>query len=120
MEIADLTTPQIVVLYNSRAEIPVKKFTDRASAEKRLAALMAEKKLTLGTDGKLVGNGEIPPADAKIITVLVQGNPKRWGTPSHVRFAPYKDGMSTDEFLSAGGIKADLRWDAKHGFIQIG
>ena len=39
----------------------------------------------------------------------------RWRIPKS-----YKPGMTVAEFLKAGGWRADLRWDAKQGFIAVG
>ena len=46
-------------------------------------------------------------------------NPKRAGSKSAERFALYKDGMTTKEFLDAGGTSADLSYDVSKGFIEI-
>ena len=46
-------------------------------------------------------------------------NPKRAGSKSADRFALYKDGMTTKEFLEAGGTSADLSYDNAKGFIEI-
>lgn len=47
MEIQTLTTSQIVALFNSVSEKPVMKFASRAVAEKRFAALLAEKNVMI-------------------------------------------------------------------------
>lgn len=57
-------------------------------------------------------------ADAKI-KVLAKENPKREGSRAHERFALYKDGMTVGAFLEKGGSLGDLRYDTKHGFVQI-
>jgi hypothetical protein len=54
------------------------------------------------------------------ISVLVNGNPKKVGTPSHARFETYFAGDTVGDFIKAGGTRADLRWDIKHKFIKIG
>lgn len=46
-------------------------------------------------------------------------NPKRAGTASATRFAFYKNGMTVDKFLEAGGDPSDLRNDANKKFISI-
>lgn len=53
------------------------------------------------------------------IALLVKENPKRKGSASHKRFALYRNGMTTDAFLKAGGTRSDLRWDTAHKFIAI-
>ncbi len=54
--------------------------------------------------------------DAKI-KVLAAENPKRGGAAE--RFALYKNGMTVDEYLTAGGKRADVNWDVKMGFIEV-
>lgn len=41
MNISTATTAELVAFYNQRADKPVKKFADRKTAERRVAALMA-------------------------------------------------------------------------------
>ncbi len=53
------------------------------------------------------------------IKVLAKENPKRVGSASRERFSLYRNGMSVTEFLKAGGSRADIRWDIKHGFIEV-
>ena len=55
----------------------------------------------------------------EIIIVLVKDNPKRPGSASFDRFALYKQGMTVDEYLKAGGQRSDLRWDSDRNFIKI-
>lgn len=58
------------------------------------------------------------PRDKKI-TLVSEKNPKREGSKSHKRFALYKTGMTVGEFVDAGGLFADLAWDAERGFVTI-
>lgn len=46
-------------------------------------------------------------------------NPKKVGSKSFDTFAKYKDEMTVDDFVKAGGSKADIAWDSKKGFISI-
>lgn len=58
-------------------------------------------------------------AHHQVITVLVDGNPKRpWGA-AYRRFDLYWTGMTVGEFLEAGGTRADLWYDQDHGFIRV-
>jgi hypothetical protein len=52
-----------------------------------------------------------------VITVLVSENPKR-GKSAEV-FANYRNGITVEEFVKAGGSTGDVRWDIAHGFISI-
>ena len=60
---------------------------------------------------KAPGNG--------VIKVLSAKNPKRVGSAACARFDLYKPNMTVAQFLKAGGIRPDLLWDEKQGFIQI-
>lgn len=137
-----LKTATIVTLYNAHAAKPVKKFLDRATAERRMEALMKEQNLVLALDGqntpyltdavdptedtaapaaKTGGKrGPAPQyADASRIKLLVDKNPKREGTAAHGRFSLYVSGSTVGSFLESGGTRADLSWDVAHGFISI-
>ena len=59
------------------------------------------------------------PLDA-VIKVLVEKNPKRATSAAGKRFDLYKPGMTVAQFLLSGGWRADLVWDAKQGFIEVG
>lgn len=56
-----------------------------------------------------------------IISLKVEGNPKRPGSKAHGVFAQYADGMTVQAFLDAVGDAAtpNLVYDAAHGFIAI-
>jgi hypothetical protein len=56
-----------------------------------------------------------------IISLKVEGNPKRPGSKAHDAFAQYVDGMTVQQFLDAVGQAAtpNLVYDAAHGFIAI-
>lgn len=56
-----------------------------------------------------------------IISLKVEGNPKRPGSKAHAVFAQYTDGMTVQAFLDAVGDAAtpNLVYDAAHGFISI-
>ncbi len=59
-------------------------------------------------------------ADGDVIRVCVAKNPKRPTSAAGQRFELYKPGMTVAEFLAAGGWRADLHWDLKQGFIEVG
>jgi hypothetical protein len=52
------------------------------------------------------------------ITLLVSSNPKKPGTNAWRRFNLYRDGMTPDQFLNAGGKRSDLRNDEEKGYIR--
>ena len=91
---------------------------------------MAEKKAE--ASGKSAGQGEAlkkAAAEKKakreqedantVIRLLVKENPKRG--ESKKRFELYKDGMTVAAFLTAGGRRADLKWDTdtKRNYIKL-
>lgn len=57
--------------------------------------------------------------DIRKITLLEKANPKREGTASFERYALYKTGMTVDAYVGAGGVKADIAYDEKKGFIKV-
>jgi hypothetical protein len=60
-------------------------------------------------------------AETALITVLVEGNPKREGSQSHLDFAQYHTGMTVGAFCDLIGKRGTphLVYDAAHGFISI-
>jgi hypothetical protein len=56
--------------------------------------------------------------DAKI-TVLSAENPKRVGSRAHRDWEQYQTGMTVLEVLQKDVIRADLIYNASHGFISI-
>ena len=60
---------------------------------------------------------KLPKVELATITLLVAENPKRG--KSRARFNLYRSGMTTHEFVLAGGYSADIAWDVKRGFIKL-
>lgn len=60
-------------------------------------------------------------ADTSTISITTEEgkNPKREGTPSHERFALYKDGMTVKQAKEAGVRAADISYDSEKGFISL-
>lgn len=50
---------------------------------------------------------------------LVAGNVKRPGSASHARAASYWGVKDVSEYVAKGGTRADLNWDADHGFVVV-
>lgn len=62
--------------------------------------------------------GRKPTIDGSAkITVIAKENPKRAAAAE--RFALYKNGMTVDAYIEAGGTRADVNWDVKSGFISV-
>lgn len=65
-------------------------------------------------------SGRGPRADARVISVKIDKNPKREGTAAFNRFELYRDGMTVDQFIAAGGSRIDVSYDVKKGYIELG
>jgi len=64
------------------------------------------------------GRGRAPNiAGTAKIKLLTKENPKRAAAAE--RFALYKNGMTVDEYISAGGKRADVNWDVGQSFIEV-
>lgn len=53
------------------------------------------------------------------INILASENPKRKNSASFDRFALYKNGITVDAYVSAGGRRIDIGWDVKRNFISL-
>lgn len=138
---AKFTLTQLATIYNNVAEHPIKKFADRATAEKRTLAALAAAGKQLVDDGQGGWKiAEIKAAAAKsepgrvsvafpegfVITVNVKDNPKKAGTAAAARFALYKTGMTVGEYRAA--VKAafpgfdclrDVRFDTEREYVTV-
>lgn len=98
-----------------KAATPAKKATDKPAAKKtpdkpaKKAAPAVEDVGTRGRKPNIDGSAKIK--------VLVKENPKR--AAAATRFALYKNGMTVDEYIAAGGTRADVNWDVKMQFIEV-
>lgn len=61
-------------------------------------------------------NGPKVAGDAKI-TLLRKDNPKRGASAD--RYKLYKSGMTVDDYVKAGGFRADIAWDMEREFIKV-
>jgi hypothetical protein len=55
--------------------------------------------------------------DATINVIMTDRNPKRAAAKD--RFALYRSGMTVAEYLTVGGKKSDVAFDAKKGYITL-
>ena len=46
-------------------------------------------------------------------------NPKRVGSKAHERYSDYESATTIGEYLEAGGLKADLRFDHNKGYLEL-
>jgi len=61
-------------------------------------------------------NGKLVNEDCKI---KVGENKKRVGSKAWLRYNAYADSKTVGEYLTSGGLREDLRWDDKKGFLQL-
>lgn len=88
-----------------------------------------EKKKGPGSTGpKIMRDGKRKFDGDDVITFLTDpegrkygpdNNPKRTGSKAHASFALYRDGMTVDDFLKAGGPYTDIVWDEGKSFIAV-
>lgn len=55
--------------------------------------------------------------DRKVVAMV--SNPKKPGTMAHARYALYRVGATVDELLAEGLLREDIRYDTKHGFVEL-
>lgn len=116
-DLTNLSTKELVELFNKYSDKPVKKFADRATALKRTAAVLPKKSEPKNKAPKGEAQAETMAANrARKITILVEGNPKR-GTAAE-RYNLYKNGMTVGKYIELGGQLRDVTWDAKQGWIS--
>ena len=106
-------TSELVAFYNAHSGKPaIKKFADRATAEKRVAALLetlAPVKASLAE--------RVEANRARVITVVVPVEETGKRSLAKKRYAMYKDGMTVGEYLKVGGKLRDVAYDLRVGFI---
>ena len=61
-------------------------------------------------------NGKLVNEECKI---KVGENKKRVGSKAWLRYNNYMDSKSVGEYISNGGLREDLRWDDKKGFVEL-
>ena len=139
-----LSTATLVALHNIiRPEKPIKKFADRATANKRMfpalevlagkpieggtstVAPKAKKTAARKTTGEKTekstngGAGRASVYTGKVITKLVDENPRREGTAGHTSFGVIKNGMTYEQYIAKGGRRKDLAWDEAHKYVKV-
>ncbi len=116
-DLSNLSSKELVELFNKYSDKPVKKFADRATALKRTAAVLPKKSEPKNKAPKGEAQAETMAANrARKITILVEGNPKR-GTAAE-RYNLYKNNMTVGKYIELGGQLRDVTWDAKQGWIS--
>lgn len=144
IDIKASSASELVKFYNANSgSKPIKKFSDRATAEKRVAELItAHNELAGGSSKDTVvkkavkaaakeaksessedgSRGRSSAAEGKRIHKVGEfksTNPRREGTHGFRSWEAIKDGMSYDEFIEAGGRNRDLMHDVNLGRIEL-
>ncbi len=138
--VARLSTVELLIVYNTFADSPIKKFRDRATAENRTAKLMEEKEIksldeldpvlfgpktteklkSLPKNFKTSGPvGKRSKFSGKRLFKLVKENPRRKGSCGYTSFNLIRDDMTYEEYRMLGGRSNDLQWDINHGYVAI-
>lgn len=94
------------------SEAPKKAKATAAPAKKAAAKPAKKVEAEAGTRGR-----QPNVAGTAKIKILVKDNPKRAAAAE--RYALYKNGMTVDEYIAAGGKRADINWDVLQGFIEV-
>jgi hypothetical protein len=144
MTMSKSTTAELIEQYNFAAaklgRDVVKRFADRATAEKRTAAILAElaaAKVAKVAAAKVAsapkksapakvsaggGIGAVSAFAGRKLFPAVATNPRR---PDSFGFRSLalifaKPGLTYEQFIAAGGRGVDLRWDVSHGNAKVG
>jgi len=60
-----------------------------------------------------------PPKNDNRVISGVKPNPKKPSSAAYQRYQHYKDGMTVQEFIAAGGTPGDVKYDVSKGFITL-
>lgn len=88
----------------------------KKSASKKTASKKTAEKKTAAKRGRPSKREQL---GQQIISVVAKENPKREGTRAFKQFSLYKDGMTVEDFIKAGGRPSALRYDTEKGFIKL-
>lgn len=93
----------------------------KAAKEKKTkpAGKMPDKPTKGGKAAKEASEPKSSGPDKRKIKLLTKENPKREGSASYERFEHYRKAKTVQDFLDAGGTRADLKHDEAAGHIEI-
>lgn len=121
-----LTWGLMIKIYNVVQDGPaIKRFETTAIGCRRLWSLLMSKVERVAlNDAKagetvkvVVGKTKVKAQLTQKIRLLVKENPKKPASEAWKIFALYRDGMTVEEFIKAGG--KHLKWDIDHGFVKL-
>ena len=125
-KIATTAKPTFGAPVNNPAEKPAKaaKATPAEKPAKAAKVAPAEKpakaaKVAPAEKPAKAASGKISVFSDKKIKLLTKDNPKRTGSSAYTRFELYRTAKTVEEFISAGGSLADVKYDSDHGYIQL-
>jgi hypothetical protein len=131
------STADLVKFYNEHSgSKPIVKFSDRTTAERRVAELIKAHNELSGptskeTKTKKMTEAPIAPTTekstrgrtsslaGKTIVKLSAENPRREGTNGWKSWNLITEGMTYEQYVAAGGRRVDLAWDLKAGHIEL-
>ena len=141
-DLSQVPTSVLVTLHNIiRPEKPVKKFSDRATAEKRMQGVLevlakpgeapaadasqendsmaskTKKSRARTTEGASAGRPSI--FAGKIIRKVESKNPRKEGTKGFESWNVLKGGMTYEQYVAAGGRRQDLAWDLERNWVKL-
>lgn len=141
INISSSTTAELVKFYNDNSgSKAIVKFSDRATAERRVAELIKAHNELAGptskeTKTKKMTEAPIAPSApktkksnargrtsslaGKTLVKLSAENPRREGTNGWKSWNLISEGMTYEQFIAAGGRRVDLAWDLKAGHLEL-
>jgi hypothetical protein len=103
----------------SKIEEGIAKAKEKAQKADPKKAIEKAKKIVEKVAAKSEGGVKAAKhGDDQKLVLLVKENPKRGASAD--RYELYRKAKTVGDYLAAGGLRADLRWDEDHGYIQIG
>lgn len=120
-DLGAIHTSSLVACYNELTGKSIKKFATRQKGiTQTWAAIQEVSAAPAEVPRQSTSAGRQSPLNKKAtIHVQVTENPKRDGSSAHARYELYREGMTIDAYLKAGGHLADIRWDTSKNFISI-
>jgi hypothetical protein len=120
-DLEGLSGPELVELYNDVTGESLKKFSDKATAIKRIVPILEQiappieepRPRNTGAGRK----SSIHP-DSRIYLVELE-NPKRHGSTARAHYELYRTCGTVGKFREMGGTLADIRWDSERGYIEV-
>lgn len=108
-------SPEAVVVLEKLVGRPIQ----RAAAAPAAGMRMRDTPLAPRSAAPRPRGAAVKRSDTRKIAWVSEKNPKKPGSAAHAKFALYRVGMTIDEFVSAGGTLADVKWDTERSFVKL-